>query len=126
MTKRLLGIIAACVLGLAPVAGVQAVETWSPGPDAPTDAPSSFEGSIDSPVNGASLAADRTFHVSGWVVDETAQGWTGVDDLHVYLGLAGAGGTFLARGTLGLDRPDVVESTGNAYWAASGFDATIE
>lgn len=54
----------------------------------------------------------------------TASGWAGFDDLHVYNGYAGSG-RFLAKGTVGLDRPDVATTLASPFSAPSGFTATI-
>src|SRR5262249_49745779 len=35
------------------------------------------------------------------------------------------GNTVLARGTVGMNRPDVAAATGTGFWAASGFDAVV-
>jgi hypothetical protein len=92
--------------------------SWAPGPDASGD--NTFAGVIDQPANGSIIAAGAAFHISGWVVDTTAQGWAGVDDLNVFLG-----STRLVRGVVAGSRPDVATATGNGFWAASGFDAVM-
>jgi hypothetical protein len=97
--------------------------TWQPTADAVGDV--TYAGSIDQPAAGASLSADQPLVVSGWFVDQTAQGWAGVDDVQVYDGVSGAGGTFLGRATIGLARPDVAQALGNGFWAASGFSANV-
>ena len=125
MRSRALLLAAALVLNAAVPAAAQSLPgsgSWGPGPDAVGD--NTYAGVVDQPANGATLAAGAAFHVSGWVVDTTAQGWAGFDDLNVYLG-GQASGTPLARGTVGEARPDVAGVTGNGYWAASGFDALV-
>jgi hypothetical protein len=37
----------------------------------------------------------------------------------------GGGGSMLARATFPQNRPDVADATGNPFWAASGFSATV-
>jgi hypothetical protein len=95
---------------------------WAPGPDAAGD--NTYAGVVDQPANGAGIAAGSAFHVSGWAVDTTAEGWAGFDALNVYLG-GQASGTPIARGAVGEGRPDVAAATGNGFWAASGFDALV-
>ena len=95
---------------------------WTPGPDAAGD--NTYAGVLDQPANGASIAPGAAFHVSGWAVDTTAEGWAGFDDLNVYLG-GQVSGSPVAHGTVGEARPDVASATGNGFWAASGFDALV-
>jgi hypothetical protein len=110
--------------GALPVAAqsIPGSGSWTAGPDGAGD--NTYAGVIDQPANASSIAAGSAFHVSGWVVDTTAQGWAGFDDLNVYLGSL-PGGTLLARGAVGEGRPDVAATTGNGFWAASGFDALV-
>jgi hypothetical protein len=112
----------ACLLALTPLAGRAQSEGWQPGPAAVGD--STFEGFIDAPANGASIAAGQPIQVSGWIVDTTAQGWAGLDALHVYDGTADSG-AYLGAGSVGVNRPDVAAALGNPYWAAAGFSAVI-
>src|SRR4029077_3660887 len=61
-----------------------------------------------------------------WFVDESAQGWTGVDDIQVWRGVMGSGGSaLLAHANLGLSRPDVGAALNNSFWSASGFAAFV-
>jgi hypothetical protein len=111
----------ALLLGSA-IAFAQATSDWDAGPGATG---SYFcSGAIDSPAPGSVVSSGTPVQVSGWIVDMTASGWAGFDDLHVYDGYAGSG-QFLAKGTVGLDRPDVATAMGNADSALSGFAATI-
>lgn len=91
---------------------------WTAGADATGD--NTYAGPVDQPTNGSSIGAGSAFHVSGWIVDTTAQGWAGIDDLNVYLG-----STPIAHGAVAESRPDVAAATGNGYWANSGFDALV-
>jgi hypothetical protein len=84
-----------------------------------------YEGVIDAPSNGTSVAASGPFVIRGWFVDTNAQGWAGASDLQVYVGTRD-NGTLLAHGQLGLDRPDVAASLGNAYWQSSGWSASVD
>jgi hypothetical protein len=63
--------------------------------------------------------------VDGWFVDTTAQGWAGADDVQVFLGQMGNGGTMVAKGVVAENRPDVSAALGNPYWSASGFFANV-
>lgn len=58
-------------------------------------------------------------------MDKTAQGWAGIDRLQVYKGDTGSG-TLIAEGKVGLDRADVGQAFGNAYWAKSGFEVQVD
>lgn len=114
-------LMAVCALGLVSPVAAQTVaggNGWTPGPGATGD--NTYLGFIDQPAAGATIAAGATFHVSGWVVDTTAQGWSGIDGVQVLDGT-----TVLATATVGISRPDVAAVTGNPFFANSGFDATV-
>jgi hypothetical protein len=87
---------------------------WLPGPDGAGSA--TYTGSID--------RASGT-QVIGWVVDTTAQGWSGIDEVQLWSGLMSAGGQMVAHASIQLDRPDVAAALGNPYWSSSGFSATL-
>ena len=91
---------------------------WSPAAGAVGD--NTFQGFIDQPTAGATIPAGASFQVKGWVVDTTAQGWSGVDDVQVMLG-----STSLAHLAVGQSRPDVANVLGNPYFANSGFAGTV-
>ena len=114
-------LLAVLFLLQAPSAALAA--SWQPTADA--SGGMTYAGAVDLPAAGALLAPDQPLVVSGWFVDQTAQGWAGVDDVQVYDGLSGAGGTFLGRATLGISRPDVAQALGNGFWASSGFSAVL-
>lgn len=97
----------------------QTAPGWSPGPNAA--GPNTYDGYIDWPLAGASFAANVGIPLNGWVVDRTAEGWAGIDQVHVYDGTAGEGGTFLGQALAALNRPDVGMVLGNGFWSASGF-----
>jgi hypothetical protein len=98
--------------------------TWTAGPNAVGD--NTFAGAIDSPSMGRTLNANSRVVVQGWVVDQTAVGWTGVDQVSVYLGLQDQGGTLLATASVAQPRPDVAGALGNAFWANAGFTAVFD
>lgn len=79
-----------------------------------------YQGFIDHPNVGATLQAGAPFQVSGWVVDTTAQGWSGVSDVEVLLG-----NTSLGHLSVGQSRPDVAAILNNPYYANAGFSGTI-
>jgi hypothetical protein len=116
----LLLLLALC-LWLPPAAQATPGE-WQPGPDALLD--NSYIGSLDQPVSGSTVASTQSVVVSGWVVDRTADGWGGIDNLHVYDGLAGQG-TFLGQASFAQSRPDVAQALGNPFWSNSGFVLTL-
>src|SRR5262245_41034404 len=98
-------------------------ESWIAGPDAV--GASTYLGAIDGPQPNESVVIGRPLHISGWVVDTTAQGWTGIDEVRVYLGQMDAGGTLLSRATIGLSRPDIASKIGVPVFVASGFAADV-
>jgi hypothetical protein len=55
----------------------------------------------------------------------TAQGWAGADDVQIFQGTMDGGGRMLAKANFAKSRPDVAAATGNPFWAASGFNATV-
>jgi hypothetical protein len=115
LARLLLGSALVCaqlVVAAAPTAVADGV--WLPGPDGVGSA--TFTGSID--------RASGT-QVSGWVVDTTAQGWSGIDDIQLWDGLMNAGGRMLIHASIQLARPDVASALNNPYWSASGFSATL-
>lgn len=107
----------------APATTLAATADWQPGPDAVLD--NTYTGSIDQPAGGATLPANQPLTISGWVVDRAADGWAGIDNVHVYNGLAGEGGTFLGRALFALPRPDVAQVLGNPFWTNSGFSLSL-
>src|SRR5216683_3189103 len=112
----------ALLLASVPAALAQSAG-WQPGPDAAAD--STYDGFVDIPHNGDSVPGSGSFTVAGWFVDTTAQGWAGADDIQVWLGTMDGGGRMLAKAAFAQNRPDVGAATGNPYWSASGFGASI-
>jgi hypothetical protein len=96
---------------------------WQPGPDAAGD--NTYAGVIDFPVSGSTVPSNQPVTISGWVVDESAEGWAGIDNVHVYDGLAGQGGTFLGQAAFAQSRPDVAQALGNPFFTNSGFALTV-
>jgi hypothetical protein len=127
MFRTPLRVLAAGLLAAAQLVGVgqasaQAVtltttSIWLPGPDGAGDA--TYSGTVDQPTSAGSG------QLTGWVVDTTAQGWNGIDQVQVWNGLMNAGGQMLSNAVLQVSRPDVAASLGNPYFAASGYDASI-
>ncbi|HET6317802.1 MAG TPA: hypothetical protein VFG86_15205 [Chloroflexota bacterium] len=128
--SRLIPVVSAFAAVLVLGTGSAAAQTaapssgWAPGPDAAT-ASNTFTGFIDNPSTGATLPTSGAISVNGWFVDTTAQGWAGADDVQLFLGQMGSGGTMLGKGVVGGNRPDVASALGNPYWAASGFSITV-
>jgi hypothetical protein len=110
-----------CAVLVVPAAAQAA--GWQGGPGAILD--NTYDGFIDVPAAGATVPGSGSFTVAGWFVDRTAQGWAGADDIQVFLGSMGSGGTMLAKAQIAQSRPDVAAATGNPFWAASGFTAVV-
>src|ERR1051326_5798035 len=93
--------LAVCLLlaVLAPrAAAATPASQWSAGPNASGD--DTYVGFIDTPLSGATITPNSTVVISGWAVDQTAAGWSGIDDMQVYLGLQDQGGTLVVRGSV--------------------------
>lgn len=112
-----------CVLGvqLLPAAPAAAqsqppqllTSGWLPGPNA--DGFATYAGAVDQPTSATST------QLTGWVVDTSAQGWSGIDDVQIWDGLMQAGGHLIVHPAFQLDRPDVAAALGNPFFASSGF-----
>jgi hypothetical protein len=94
-----------------------------PGPFA--SGADTYAGFIDSPTNGIRVFSTGTIQLKGWVVDQSAQGWAGIDQIDVYDGRADAGGKFLGSASIAQVREDVARGFNNGYWLNSGFSMTI-
>src|SRR3984893_12676684 len=105
-----------------PAAADDAFTSWTGGPGAAGH--NTYTGFVDLPPANATVPTG-SFVVSGWFVDQTAQGWAGADDVQVFQGTMDGGGKQLAKAIFGQSRPDVAAALGTPYWAASGFSATI-
>jgi hypothetical protein len=125
MRRSLCGLLAFVLLSLAlPLATPAAAQTpiltastWFPAPDA--SGPATYSGTVDQP---SSRNSDQ---LSGWVVDTTAQGWSGIDDVQIWDGLMQAGGRQISHAVFQLNRPDVAAALNNPFWAPSGFSASL-
>lgn len=107
----------------APTAAADATSPWLPGPNALGD--DTYTGFIDSPTAGTVVQFNSTVVVQGWVVDRTALGWSGIDDVQVYLGLQDQGAPLLADARVGLPRNDVAAALGNSDFTDSGFSVSF-
>lgn len=116
-------LVFASLLGAAQPVHADAANPWLPGPNAAGD--DTYSGAIDSPSNGVTLAPNSMVQVQGWVVDTTAAGWPGIDDVQVYLGLQDQGGLLMVDAPLGQRRDDVAAALGNPYFANAGFSAAF-
>jgi hypothetical protein len=105
------------------LAVADAASPWTAGPNAVGD--DTFAGFIDTPVSGSTVTRNSPVIVQGWVVDRTAQGWTGIDDVQIYLGLQDQGGSLVTHATIGQRRDDVAAALGNSFWAGAGFSASF-
>src|SRR5258708_8294 len=123
-TSLLVGIVVAfLVVGTAPAALAQQERAvWQPGPGGIGD--NTYLGYIEQPPFG-NVDSGAPFVISGWLVDKSAQGWAGFDQVQIYTGPMDAGGTQLAFATVGLDRPDVGDAFGKPSWNNSGFSAEV-
>jgi hypothetical protein len=95
---------------------------WTAGPDA-TGA-NTYVGRVEAPRAGQTVQSGANLLVSGWAADTTAQGWSGFDQMQVYNGARDNGGTKLADGSVGQNRPDVADALG-ANFLKSGFSAIV-
>jgi hypothetical protein len=109
--------IAAIVGGLLLALG----EGWLAGPGATGD--NTYSGVIDAPAMNAQLTSNESVQLSGWFLDRTAVGWAGADDVEIYLGTFGNGGTLLTHANFAQSRPDVAGTFGRADWQPSGWTA---
>src|SRR6266508_57383 len=105
----MLSLLLALAAGLVLPGSVVAQEVpggggWAPGPNATGD--NTYQGFVDQPGAGASIALGAPFHVSGWVVDMAAEGWAGIDGVQVL-----QGDRVLATGSVAGSRPDVANVT---------------
>lgn len=107
---------------LAPLPAAAQSSGWQPGPGAVLE--NTYDGFIDVPAGNATVSTNG-FTVAGWVVDRTAEGWGGIDDVQVWLGAMDGGGRMLAKAQIAQNRPDVGTALGNPFYSASGFSAFV-
>ncbi len=105
------------------VAGPVLGDGWLPGPGAGGD--NTYSGVIDVPLATASVSALGAVQLAGWFVDRTASGWAGADDVEIYLGTLGNGGTLLTHANFAGARPDVAATFNRPDWTASGWSAVV-
>src|SRR6202048_377948 len=111
-----LAAIVGALIGPA-AASADPLTAWTGGPGAILDP--TYDGFIDIPAMNATVPTG-SFTVAGWFVDKTAQGWSGADDIQLWLGNMDGGGKMLAKAVFAQPRPDVATAEGNPYWVASG------
>jgi hypothetical protein len=114
--------VLALIAVMAPVWEARA-EPLFPGPGAAGE--TALLGVIDTPGSGQAVSPSAGFTVSGWVVDQTAEGWSGVNQVEIYDGRVETGGTLLASGPADLPRQDVADALHYPYWASSGFNLYV-
>ncbi|MBI2756350.1 MAG: hypothetical protein HYX52_06545 [Chloroflexi bacterium] len=110
---------------LAPAASAQTADgsAWSAGPSAVGT--NTYAGFVDGPTPGQNIPVVAPFTVRGWVVDTTAQGWAGIDEVQVWDGPMNSGGTLLGKAAIAQTREDVSRAFNNGYWSASGFSLSV-
>src|SRR5207248_6779634 len=108
---------------VTPAAAAVLGEGWLPGPGATGD--NTYSGVIDSPAGGSQIARSGPIQVAGWFIDRTADGWAGADDVEIYLGTLGNGGSLLTHAFFARERPDVAATFGRPDWARSGWSAIV-
>jgi hypothetical protein len=115
----------ACLAVFASMASPAAAQSsgWQPGPGAILD--NTYSGFIDQPTANSTVPGSGSFPLTGWFVDQQAQGWAGADNMQVWLGTMDGGGHMVAQGSVAQNRPDVATALGNPFWAASGFSASV-
>jgi hypothetical protein len=121
--RRSIALLGAALLAIATVALPASADTFVPTSGAV--GPTSLVGFVDTPSSGGQVPARGFLAVTGWVVDPSAQGWSGVNTLEVYDGAIEAGGRLLGSGSASQSRPDVAQTMGYPYWANSGFSVGI-
>jgi len=95
--------------------------SWQKGPDG--QGAGTIVGRIESPSRGQRVSSGANLLVSGWAADTTATGWAGIDGVEVWSDAKDNGGTKLASGMVGLNRPDVADALG--AFGTSGFSAVV-
>jgi hypothetical protein len=110
--------------GATPVAAQSApgAGAWQPGP-AGTGDQNVLAGVIDAPNSGTTVQSGN-LSMRGWFVDLTAQGWTGADDVEIFLGTMDAGRP-LGHAAIQQSRPDVATALKNPFWANAGWTANV-
>jgi hypothetical protein len=99
---------------------VAATNTWTAS--AGNTATASLQGQVDPVSSGDS--GTSTLALSGWLVDPSASGTTGIDSLDVYLGDPSTG-TRLTGALLGLGRSDPASILAHPGWSKPGFSINL-
>ncbi|MBV9359087.1 MAG: hypothetical protein JO023_26565 [Chloroflexi bacterium] len=123
MTRLLMAL--ALAVAMVPTAATSEASdgVWTAGANASGD--NTYVGFVDQPTTGAAVPVGAALRVSGWVVDTTAQGWSGIDQVQIANGSLDQGGSVLATATIGQNRPDVAATLGSPSATASGFSAIV-
>ena len=100
---------------------VSASNEWTPAPDSVAGNP--LIGSVDPVYDDGDNTTALT--ISGWVLDPSASGSSGVDGVDVFLGPDIDPGLQLAGAQLGLRRTDVPSLSDNPDWATAGFSISL-
>src|SRR5215218_5588825 len=80
MRRALALSLAFLIVYAAPVAA-DPQSPWSPGPGAVGD--DTYVGVVDAPLPSAQVSSAAAIAVNGWIVDQTAEGWAGIDDVQL-------------------------------------------
>jgi hypothetical protein len=63
--------------------------------------------------------------MAGWFLDRTATGWAGADDIEIFVGTMGNGGSLLVHALFAEERPDVASAFDQPNWLRSGWSAAV-
>jgi hypothetical protein len=105
----------------SPYVRARSSSQWAPGPDA--NAPEPLVGSVDPVYAGGANASTLT--ISGWVLDPSASGSSGVDSMDVFAGPDSGTGPRLVGAQLGLARMDVPSVLDSSDPANAGFSISL-
>ncbi len=109
--------------GVRPSAAAVLGDGWLPGPGVVGE--NTYSGVIDAPRRDSQVTTPGAVQLAGWFVDRTARGWAGVDDVEIFLGTLGNGGTLLTHAYFAQTRADVAATFGRADWELSGWTAIV-
>src|SRR4051794_24885021 len=109
---RFAAFVGVASIGATGVASAQSAPGAGWSPEAGAYGDTTYRAYVDQPAAGANISAATAFHVNGWVVDTSAEGWAGIDGVQVMLG-----DRSLVTGVVGISRPDVATAFSNSYWA---------
>jgi hypothetical protein len=97
---------------------------WLAGPGATGDN-TSYAGVIDAPLNEARISSSGAVQLAGWFLDRTATGWAGADDVEIFAGTMGDGGSLLTHALFAAQRADVASAFDRPDWLPSGWSAAV-